>query len=197
MKTMFKVSLVCTLLIIAAHTTWALGNLKVNILPVSTGKVMVAISSLTNSNLKITVEDQKNQIVYYNETAEAKGDYRKIYDFSKLANGCYKLSVVSKNLTSEREFQISKNGIKVGEERTTLEPFFGYKGGILKCSYLNFSNENVKMHLLENNRLIYTKEIGSNFSINEALNLSKLERGYYDVVLSAGKNEFAYQVDIR
>lgn len=196
MKTMFKVTLVFALFL-AAHTVWASGNLSVNIQPISAEKVVVAISSLTESNLKITVEDQKNRIVYYNETSEPKGDYRKIFDFSELENGSYKLSVVSKNLTAEREFQISKGEVKVGKEKTTLEPFFGYEDGLLRYSYLNFDNENVTMYFLDKNDLIYSKEIGNTFNVNEALNLSKLKKGDYSVILSAGEKEFTYQVDIR
>jgi hypothetical protein len=196
MKTMFKVTLVFALFL-AAHTVWASGNLSVNIQPISAEKVVVAISSLTESNLKITVEDQKNRIVYYNETSEPKGDYRKIFDFSELENGSYKLSVVSKNLTAEREFQISKGEVKVGKEKTTLEPFFGYEDGLLRYSYLNFDNENVTMYFLDKNDLIYSKEIGNTFNVNGALNLSKLKKGDYSVILSAGEKEFTYQVDIR
>lgn len=196
MKTMFKVTLVFALFL-AAHTVWASGNLSVNIQPISAEKVVVAISSLTESNLQITVEDQKNRIVYYNETSEPKGDYRKIFDFSELENGSYKLSVVSKNLTAEREFQISKGEVKVGKEKTTLEPFFGYEDGLLRYSYLNFDNENVTMYFLDKNDLIYSKEIGNTFNVNEALNLSKLKKGDYSVILSAGEKEFTYQVDIR
>lgn len=138
MKTMLKVTLVVALFAVA-NTVFASGNLKVNILPVSAEKAVVTISSLDDSNLTISIEDSQGKIVYYNENTDPKDNYRRVYDFSDLEDGQYKLTVACKDLTTECQFQKSHKGIQVGNEKTTLEPFFGYEDGILRCSYLNFS----------------------------------------------------------
>ena len=172
------------------------GNLKVNIQPISAEKALVAISSLTESNLKITLEDEHGNIVYYREVAEPTGDYKKVYDFSALDAGQYKLSVESDNLTTERSFEIKNWKIEVGKEKTTLEPFFGFNNGLLRCSYLNFSKENLTLLFYGDNQLLYTKEIGHNFSVTEALDLSKLDKGNYKAVLLAGNKDFSYPIAI-
>ena len=196
MKTMLRVTLVIAF-VAFANTLFATGNLKVNLLPVSGEKAVLAISSISNSNFQITLTDEKDRIVYFNETSNPVENYRKVYDFSGLEPGNYKLAVVSGNLTTERTFVKTHDAIKVGAEKTTLEPFFGYKDGILRCSYLNFSKDPMTLNFYEKNQLILTKQVGSEFVVSEGLNLSKLERGNYLVVLTGGDKEFSYAIEKR
>jgi len=196
MKTIFKVTLVFVL-VAFANTLFAAGNLKVNILPVSAEKAVVAISALSNSNFNITITDEQDRIVYYNETTDPGENYRRVYNFSDLEDGMYKLSVVSNNFTAERPFQKTHKGITVGDEKTTIEPFFGVENGILRCTYLNFPNENLTLYFFEDNQLLYSKKIGRNFNVCEGLNLSKLGRGDYQAILSTGEKEYSYPVHIQ
>jgi len=105
--------------------------------------------------------------------------------------------VVSNDLTAERPFEKSHGLIKVGEEKTTLEPFFGYEDGILRCSYLNFTKEDMTLYFFKNNEPIYSKEIGRDFNVQQALNLSKLGKGTYEAVLTAGGKQFTYPIEIQ
>lgn len=179
-----------------AGTLMAGGNLKVNIQPLSAEKALVAISSITESNLKITLEDEQGNIVYYKEVAEPTGDYKKVYDFSALDAGQYKLSVESDNLTSESSLVIKDWKIEVGKEKTTLEPFFSFNDGLFRYSYLNFPKENLTLFFYDKDQLLYTKEIGRNFTVTEALDLSKLNKGNYKAVLLAGNKDFSYPITI-
>lgn len=196
MKTILKVTLMFAF-VAFANTLFASGNLKVNIQPLSAEKAIVAISSLTESNLKIKVEDSRGLIVYYKEVADPAGDYKKVFDFSDLEAGQYKLSVESDRLTAEREFEIKNWKIEVGDEKTTLEPYFGYNDGLLRCSYLNFPKENLTLNFYSQKQLLYTKEMGRNFNVNEALNLSKLDKGTYTAVLSTKDKDYTYDVEIK
>lgn len=192
---MLKVTLMFAFAAIA-NSLLAGGNLKVNIQPISSEKALIAISNFNESNLKITLEDGQGRIVYYKEVTEPTGDYKRVYDFSALDAGQYNLSVVSDNLTTARPFEIKNWKIEVGKEQTTLEPFFGFYDGLLRCSYLNFSKENLTLLFYENDQLIYNKEIGHDFSVTEALDLSKLEKGNYKAVLLAGNKDFSYPISI-
>lgn len=195
MKTILRVTFLFALVAIA-NSLFAAGNLKLNIFPVDAEKAVVAISTLTDSDFNITIADEKGQIIFYQEGLNTGEYYRKVYDFSDLANGNYTLTVVSDETTSERQFEKTYDVISVGEERTTLEPFFGYEDGILRCSYLNFESESVTLRFFENNELIFSKKLGRDFNIQQALNLSKLDKGNYAALLSAGGKEFSYFVDI-
>lgn len=196
MKTILKVTLMFAF-VAFANTLFAVGNLKVNIIPLSAEKAVVAISSLTDANLKISVTDDIGRLVYYKETTEPGANYRKVYNFSDLEDGKYNLSVVSDNLTTERQFEIGNKTIAVGEEKTMLEPFFMYEDGYLKFSYLNFNKENVTLYFFNENELVYSKKIGRDFNVNSALNLSKLREGNYVAIIAAGGKEYQYPIDIR
>jgi hypothetical protein len=179
-----------------ANTLMATGNLKVNILPVTSETAVVAISNAKASNFQISIENNKGEVVYYKETDSESNDYRKIFDFSNLENGDYKLSVTVDVMTTERSFSIKNQNIAVGKEKNMIEPYFAYKDGILKLSYLNFSEENLKLNLYNENELVYAKAIGDEFSITEGYDLSKLEKGVYAVVLSTNDKCYTYHVDV-
>ena len=196
MKTMLKVTFLFAL-VAFANTLFAAGNLKVNIVPVKAEKALVAISKLSDSNFDITIADENGQIVYYKENSNPSENYRQVYDFSDLENGTYYLTVVSNDLTAERQFNLSHGQITVGEEKTTLQPFFGYQAGILKCSYLNFEKDNVTLTFYKNDEQIYSKKIGRDFNIHHALNLSKLDKGDYKAVLYAGGKQFKYPIEVQ
>jgi len=196
MKTMLKVTFLFAL-VAFANTLFAAGNLKVNIVPVKAEKALVAISKLSDSNFNITIADANGQIVFYKENSNPSENYRQVYDFSDLENGTYYLTVVSNDLTTERQFSLSYGQITVGEEKTTLQPFFGYQAGILKCSYLNFEKDKVTLIFYKNDEQIYSKKIGRDFNIHHALNLSKLDKGEYKAVLYAGEKQFKYPIEIQ
>ena len=180
-----------------ANTLMAGGNLKVNILPLTSETAVVAISTIDASNLQISIENNMGEKVYYKETDADSKDYRKVFDFSKLEKGDYKLSVSTNGLTTERTFSIDKENIAVGKEKSLIEPYFAYKNGILKMSYLNFQEENATLSFYTDGDLIYSKEIGDKFNVIEGFDLSKLEKGAYSVVLSTGNNNYSYNLDLK
>jgi len=196
MKTMLKVTFLFAL-VAFTNIVFAAGNLKVNIVPVKAEKALVAISKLSDSNFNITIADDNGQIVYYKENSNPSENYRQVYDFSDLENGTYYLTVVSNDLTAERQFNLSHGQITVGEEKTTLQPFFGYQAGILKCSYLNFEKDKVTLIFYKNDEQIYSKKIGRDFNIHHALNLSKLDKGDYKAVIYAGGKQFKYPIEVQ
>jgi hypothetical protein len=195
MKTILKVTIMFAF-IAFANTLFASGNLLVNIFPLSSERALVSISSFRDSNLKISVADNMGRIIYYKETSDPNNNYRRVYDFSDLAEGSYTFSVVSDGFTTERSIKISNRNIQVGDDKTTIEPFFGYENGILKCTYLNFPKDNLTLNFYENDQLIYSKNIGRNFNVIEALSLSKLKKGNYVAILATGEKEFSYSFNI-
>jgi hypothetical protein len=195
MKTIFKITAVFAF-VAFSNILFAAGNLKVNIHPLNSEKAVVDISSLSNSNFSITVANENNNIVYYKENSDPSANYSKVFDFSNLSDGKYKLVVAAYKMVTEREFQKHRGTIEVGEETTTLEPFFFYKDGLLKCTYLNFMNENLNVSFYDtNDERIYSKKIGRNFNVLEGFNLSKLDSGSYRAVLTAGNKAYAYNIE--
>lgn len=196
MKTTLKVTLVLALALVASNL-FATGNLKLNILPLNEKKAVVSITALSSSALNITITDDKGNIVYYHENEDKNGNYCKIFNFSELEDGTYLMKVVSNDLTTERPLQKNHNDILVGDEKTTLKPFFGVDSNILRCSYMNYAKESTVFHFYSENQEIYTRNIGNDFIVQQALDLSKLKRGDYKAVLTAGNEQFTYNVEIK
>ncbi len=180
-----------------ANTLMAGGNLKVNILPLNSETAVVAISTVDAANLQISIENDRGEKVYYKETDAENKDYRKVFDFSNLDRGDYKLTVTTNGLTTERTFSIDSENIAVGKEKSLIEPYFAYKNGVLKVSYLNFPEENVNLNFYANNDLVYSKEIGTKFNVTEGYDLSKLDKGSYSVVLSTDSKSYSYDLDLK
>jgi hypothetical protein len=198
MKTINSISKVTMLIafVAFANTLMATGNLKVNILPLTAEKAVVAISNTAAANFQISIANEKGEVVYYKETDADSKDFRKVFDFSNLEKGDYKLSVTVDAATTERLFKIENKNIAVGKEKSILEPFFAYKDGVLKLSYLNFSEDNLSLNFYDRENLVYSKEIGDKFNVNEGFNLSKLEKGTYSVVLSANDKSYTYNLNV-
>ena len=179
-----------------ANTLMASGNLKVNIVPLTSEKAVVAISNNTVSNFQISIENSNDEIIYYKETAADSKDFRKVFDFSNLPSGDYTLSATIDGATTERAFKVEKNRIAVGKEKTALEPYFTFNEGVLAVSYLNFSEENLLLNFYDNNGLVYSKELGDQFAVTKGFDLSKLASGNYTVVLSTDSRSYNYNVNV-
>lgn len=196
MKTISKLAMLFAFVAIA-NTLMASGNLKVNILPLTSETAVVAISNTTASNFQISIENEKGEMIYYKETGADNKDYRKVFDFSNLETGDYKLVASIDGFTTERSFKIANKNIFVGKEESIMEPYFAYKDGVLVLSYLNFSEEKLSLNFYDNNDLVYSKELGNEFNVNAGFDLSKLANGDYTVVLSTKDNNYTYNVDVK
>jgi cell division protein YceG involved in septum cleavage len=115
MRTILRATMIFAL-IAFANVLMAAKALNVEIQTLAANDAVLAITSPSDSNLKITVEDKNGKMVYYKEIAGEGVYYRQFVNFSNLKKGQYKLSVVSNGLTSERLFKISNKAIKVINE---------------------------------------------------------------------------------
>ena len=199
MKTIKSFSKVTMLLafVAFANTLMAAGNLRLNILPLNSERAVVAITNNEAANFQISIEDKKGEKIFYKETRSDNNDYRKIYDFSELENGEYKMTVTINGDTAERTFNINDSNITVSKEKKIEEPYFSYIDGVLKVSYLNFSEEKLNLNFYKDNELVYSKSLGNKFNVIEGYDLSKLEEGVYSVLLSGNDRTFTYGVDIK
>lgn len=196
MKTTLKVTLVLALALLAGNL-FASGNLKLNIHPLNDEKAFVSISALTNADLKISITDDCGNLVYYQESEAPATNYRKVFNFSELENGIYSMKVVSNDLVTERQIKKTTNNIAIGDERTVGKPFFCVDDNILKYSYMNYAQENIVFHLYGNDQEIYKRNVGRDFIVQQALGLSKLRQGQYQAVLTAGNEQFTYNIEVK
>lgn len=179
-----------------ANTLMAAGNLKVNIVPLTSEKAVVAITNNTASNFNISIQNSYGETIYYKETASDNKDYRKVFDFSNLTSGDYTLTATINGETTERKFTVGNNKIAVGNEKTAIDPYFTFKDGMLAVSFLNFSQEDLLLNFYDNNGLVYSNKIGDQFAVTKGFDLSKLARGNYTVILSTPSKSYDYYVNV-
>ena len=196
MKTIRTLTMMFALIVIA-NMAMATGNLRVDILPLTADRAVVAISNNAESKFQISIENSSGEMIYYKETEGNAAEYRKIYDFSKLEKGDYRLTVSIDGAVSERAFSIDNKNISVGKMKNVVEPFFSFKDDVLRVAYLNYPGENMNLLIYEGSNLIYNKALENTFSVNEGLNLSKLKNGNYQVVLATGNDVFDYTVEVK
>lgn len=181
-------------LALVANVAVAGGNLRVDILPLNTNRAVVAISSENENQYEISIENSYGDVVYYKETEGSLTDYRKVFDFSKLEKGDYKLIASINGATSVRNFTIGSEAIAVGDMKYVSDPVFSFNNDVLRVAYLNYPGEKVNLKIYDGNELIYSKTLDDNFAVNEGMNLSKLKSGNYQVVLASGNDIFDYTV---
>lgn len=192
MKTI-KVS-IAALLIAVAITTTAVERPGVNLIPVNSEKVIVSVTNENAAYFELSIFTLRGEMVYYKQTNEQLKDYTKVYDFKNLVEGKYVLSLKVNDTQVTNDFEVSKNGIKVGEKKTNYDPFFSFENNELKFSYLNFDQENLKLYIYNNNGLVYEKDLGREFNMTKGLNLSRLEKGSYNIVLNSPDKQFSYNI---
>lgn len=187
------------ILILSGELTFALDTPKVDVKPLAGKNALLEVNNAANATLEITLQNKSGEIVYYSMTQPETSKYQQVYDLSDYKPGVYNLIVNSDNVVTENQLTIADNQVSLGQEQMTQEPFFSFSNEeeILRVAYLNYPGEKVKLKVYDGNDLIYNKALDNSFSVNEGLNLSKLQAGRYEVVLAAGAKKFAYPVTIR
>jgi hypothetical protein len=112
-----------------------------------------------------------------------------------MENGNYTLKVKVKDTYVLRDFEINNKGMVVGESKLKYEPYFDFDSDVLKLSYLNFDEENVKFKIYNEGELVFENKLGKDFVISAGFDLSQLEKGKYEIELSSFKNQFSYNIE--
>ena len=182
-------------LVAIAKIALAGGNLRVDILPLTAERAVVAVSSQAEAQYEISIKDVQGDVVYYKQTEGNIKDYRKVFDFSRLEKGDYTFIATINGATSERTFSIGSQVIEVGNIKNVVDPVFSFNNDILRVAYLNYQGEKLDLKIYDQNNLIYSKSIDNEFAVTAGLNLAKLSSGNYQVVLAGGNDVFYYTLN--
>lgn len=194
MKTVL-VFLVTTLM---AGGAMASGNLKVNFASNDADVTAVEISNAKLSSYEIEITDEYGFELYSMETTAPVGTLNKKYDFSGLDNGIYWYKVKTDKETKTSRIHVDNGKAKVLDTRKAVEPAFTMKDDMLKFSFLNFPQEDVKLYVYDaNNTVLADENLGNGFAISKAIDLSELIYGDYQVVIANDADIFSYQVSVK
>jgi len=185
-----------TLLTLAAIAIVALASAtelpKMNVQPINSDQVVVSILNGKVANFELSIYSDNGEIVYFKQSEKPVSSYQKLFDLSNLENGKYKLNVKVGGVIEETDFTKTTNKIYLADTQTDYEPYFDFNGKELKFSYLNRKGENMKLKILNNGDLVYETKLGKGFPITYGYDLSKLETGNYEVILSSYNKDFVY-----
>ena len=190
MKTLRFLTTMSAVAIVAIAT--AVEKPKMNVIPLSPDKAVVAITNEKPAYFEVSIETPKGDLVYYKKSSKPLTEYQKTFDFKNLENGDYVISLKVNDTELSKDLHVNSKQILVGESILKFDPYFVFSDNVLKFSLLNVEQENFRFALYNNGVLVYQKKLGSDYSLQKGFNLSKLEKGEYTVILSSLSKEYSY-----
>ena len=192
MKTI-KLIFTATVVAIAAIAT-AVERPKMSVEPLTVNRAVISITNERSTFFELSINSETGDLVYYKRSTKPLNSYQKIFDFKELQHGDYVLTLKVNDTKLSKSLEVSRQGISVGKSELRVDPYFDFKNGVLKFSYLNFDKESFRMSIYSQEELVFKEKIGEDFSISKGYDLSKLKTGNYEVVLSSYENEFVYSL---
>lgn len=182
-------------LVVAVLIVSATEKPKMNVISLSEEKALIAAANENPAYFELSIIAKNGDLVYYKESAKEITDLRQVIDYSNLENGVYTLKLKVNDTFVSRDFEKNAKGIVTGESKTEYAPYFVYDSNILKLSYLNFKRENIQFRIFSNGELVFENRLGNGFVLTEGYDLSKLDKGKYEVELASLNKNFIYEIE--
>ena len=157
---------------------------KMNVIQVEAEKALVAYDAEKATPLEITLTNCHGDILYFKRTKQRYSEYKKIFDFSDLGEGNYCICINYGNQSVSRNVTVSEEKMQVGPSQQLYEPYFKLDGDMLGVSFLNCPEKPVFINVYQDGKLINGMRLGKGLCIQKRLDLSKLKKGEYEIVLS-------------
>ncbi|MCK3683539.1 hypothetical protein [Maribellus sp. YY47] len=167
---------------------------KMDVVPLTPDRAVVSILNNKEAMFELSIKAENGELVYYKQSAKPLNSYQKVFDFTELTDGKYTMNLKVNDTRLSKEFEVASNGISVGESKLRFDPYFAYADDVLKLSYLNFDQEHMSLNIYNENGLVYQSKLGKEFNMVNGYDLSALEKGKYEVVLSSSNNEYTYSL---
>ena len=193
MKTIKFLSVLALVAVVGIAT--AVEKPKMNVIALSDEKALIAIANENPAYFELSILAENGDLVFYKESATETTDLRQIINYSNMEIGLYTLKLKVKDTYVSRDFEINSKGMKVGESKMNYAPHFDFSSDILKLSYLNFDEENVRFKIYSNGDLVFENKLGKEFVLTAGYDLSKLEKGKYQVELATLNQQFIYDIE--
>jgi len=157
---------------------------RMNVVPVEAEKALIAFDSQEPSPLEIILTNHDGEILYYKKTKKRYSEYKTVFDFAQLGVGNYCVCVDFGNKSITRKVDVAKNDIKVGPPQRLYEPYFCLKDKKLNVSLYNCPQKQVYVNVYKEGEHVTSLKLGKGLTIQKRLDLTRLEKGEYKIVLS-------------
>lgn len=196
-KNVFKGMLLTAAFVFAGSSVFADG--KISVSPyLKTSYAVVSVSPAVDDFSSLAIYNSQGELVYSSDKVESGVGYTKLFDFSKMEDGKYKITARNNKANSVEEYFTVKSGNVVSESRTNSvseEDVRIWKNSdYVYVSHLNrnFNSINVTLED-ERGSLIYEKSFPAELAYSEKFDVSSLPKGNYSLSFVSGDNVFNYE----
>lgn len=191
-KNTFKGLVLGVILFLGASSAFATGNIRINPY-LDTDLSIVSIINPTESFLKMKIYDEAGNL-YYSNKISSETTNQKLFDFSYLEDGTYKIVLTGKKDKLEKEFEVVNNKLAVElAEQMAEKTLFRAEDNSLFVTYLSFKNTNFKISINDEfGNEVFTSSYASEPTFSKKFNVEALPKGDYKVRLVSDKKEYNY-----
>lgn len=191
-KNTFKGLVLGVILFLGASSAFATGNIRISPY-MDTDFSIVSIINPSESFLNMKIYDEAGNM-YYSRKVNSETSVQKLFDFSYLEDGTYKIVLTGKEDKLEKEFEVVNNKLvsKI-ETNTTEKTLFRTEDNNLFVTYLSFKNTNFNISINdEYGNEVFNNSYKSEPTFSKKFNVKALPKGNYNVRLVSDKKEYNY-----
>jgi len=166
---------------------------KMNIVTTDDSKAVVTAVTDPGESSEISIVSEDGEIVYYKRTKATEG-FRSVFDLSALSDGKYTVKLRTGEACVKSEIKVGKGEVQVTPAKDEVEPYFSYDNKLLKVTYLNFDRKNISMLVYNGGELVFQADLGNDFNVQRAFDVSKMVDGNFDFVLSGTDEDYNFYV---
>ncbi len=167
-----------------------------NVTPTTDKKVQMKFEIPKPAVVELSLKNSLGEVLYIKKPETPVKELQMIFDFRNASYGNYEVSVDYNNCKIKRKFTIENNRlVKIGKEECAFDPYCTFENNLLKITYLNNYLNNFYMKINYKGKYISEKKIGKDMCIQKIFDLSKLEKGQYEIVLSNRNDDYRFIVN--
>lgn len=148
----------------------------------------VKFESFAPRNFELTVTDKNGEIVFYKKSERPSDNYSGAINFNGLKDGEYHLNLDFGDCSINRDVLVSKYKVQSGEISSKCAPYFQVEKNSIRISHFNKEQKNLFLNVYQNGKLIDGKKLGNDLCLQKYVDISRLKRGTYNVILSDSSN---------
>lgn len=197
MKNLIKKSLVIAMLFTAMVTVASNADSGVKFTVINSKMIDLKLKN-SDGNILISVKDIEGHLLY---SENYKGlNFSKKYDLATLPNGEYLFEIEGKTKIKLMSFVVSSEKVSFNNEVETIyfKPTVRLDKNLVYVSKVTFNEEDALTVSLydEKSNELYSEELISAINLGKILDVSKLEKGNYKLVLKTGNRVFTEEIKI-
>lgn len=183
-----------TLALLIVAISFATETPKMNIVATENDKILVSFESSTACPVELIITGENGEIMHYWKSDSLKNIVNQRLNLSQLGKGKFNVALNYGVTSINREINITRKEIKVGEPVELHEPFFSFKNEKLNVSFLNVANRNVYLNVFKDGEYYDGMTLGKDVDIQKSIDFSMAGKGRYEVVLSDYFKDHHYNV---